>query len=89
MLEDRDVTFNESEGERCGDFFSSSDSSSLLRDLSFLISLQGLLSVFCRHDHDHDQADDTHAFASGSVLTESLNRLLLHGLPLFWQFPQG
>ena len=87
MLEDRDVIFNESEGERCGDFFCSSDSSSLLRDLSFLISLQGLLSVFCRHDHD--QVDDTHAFASGNVLTASLNRLLLHGIPLLWQFLQG
>lgn len=87
MLEDRDVIFNESEGERCGDFFSSSDSSSLLRDLSFLISLQGLILVSCRHDHD--QADDTHAFASGNVLTASLNRLLLHRLPLLWQFLQG
>ena len=76
-LESRDVELKEWEGDPVGVLFSSSDSSSLLRDLSLSISLQGLYQSF-----KHGKADDTHEFAAGSVLAASFNRVLLHGLPL-------
>lgn len=84
MLERPDVELKEREGEACDVLFFSSDSSSLTRDLSVSISLEGLYQS-CKHD----QAADTHDFAAGSILAASFNRLLLHGLPLLWQFRQG
>lgn len=84
MLESCDVELKEWEGEPCDVLFSSSDSSSRLRDLSLSISLQGLYQ-----SRKHDHIDDTHEFAAGSILAASFNRLLLHGLPLAWQFLQG
>ena len=49
MLESRDVELKEWEGKPCDALLSSSDSSSLLRDLSLSISLRGLYQ-FCKHD---------------------------------------
>lgn len=67
-------------------FSSSSDSISLRRALSLSISLQAFYQ-YCVAGHA-DLAHLTHRFAEDSVRA-SFERLLLHRLPLLWQFLHG